>query len=142
MDKEKLIYDEAYKFLETTEIDGPKSNPLITQWILGSASWLNPDDSKTAWCGCFRGAIGVLTFTGTPSEYYRALSWKNWGKKSDIYSSPKGSTVILKRDGGYHVGLKDKISKDNIYILGGNQKNKVSIAKYKISDIVDVRISK
>lgn len=129
------------------EVPGPKSNPLIVGWINEAASWLGDDvgddDSKVAWCGCFRGSVGVITATGVPASHYRARNWLMWGKPIDHKKPAQwmpGDTIITTREGGFHVTLyAGGIGKTHVNCLGGNQSNKVCIAPIALSTIIGVR---
>jgi uncharacterized protein (TIGR02594 family) len=140
--KSARIYAEAAKFLGLKEVAGPDSHPIIKGWINQSASWLNPDDSETAWCGCFRGAIGRSTSTTAPKEFFRAKSWTTWGVEVPL-GTPKlwqqGDTVIMARPGGNHVCLLDRVEGKYAYCLGGNQNNEVNITRFPLSKITHVR---
>lgn len=131
-----------------TEVPGPKSNPLIVEWINKAAPWLGDDvgddDSQVAWCGCFRGELGVLTGTGVPRAHYRARNWLAWGKpvnekKPGLWLP--GDTIITTRAGGHHVTLLDSLvtSKWKAACLGGNQSNKVCVASIDLATIIGVR---
>lgn len=136
------IYVTALKYLGTKEVAGKGSNSKIQAWIKLAASWLDPDDSNTAWCGCFRGAIGYETATGVPSAHYRAASWANWGKSVPLATPSawqRGDTIVMTRPGGNHVCLLDRVVGKTAYCLGGNQSDAVTIAPFPISRITAVR---
>lgn len=139
----RRIYLAALEFVGVREVPGLKSNPLIEGWIKQSAQWLDGDDSKTAWCGCFRGAIGILTGTGVPPEHYRAASWAKWGRAVDVTKPQtwqQGDTIVMTRPGGNHVCLFHAIAKNGrIECLGGNQRDAVNIATFPLSRITHVR---
>ena len=137
------IYVAGLKYLCTKEIPGRKTNALIAGWIKESADWLDRDDSKTAWCGCFSGHLGMVTATGAPRAHYRARNWLDWGRPID-HENPaawqQGDTVIMSRSGGHHVCLFSALtSKTSAQFLGGNQDDKVSIAEYPLSRVIGVR---
>jgi uncharacterized protein (TIGR02594 family) len=136
------IYAAAAKHLGTAELKGKASNPKIRAWIKQAASWLDGDDSATAWCGCFRGAIGLETGTGVPRAHYRAASWATWGRPVDITKPDtwqRGDTIVMTRPGGNHVCLFDRIAGNVVYCLGGNQGDAVTIAPFPRSRITHVR---
>lgn len=143
MTADQRIHERAKLYIGTKETPGPKSTALIAQWIKQAAEWLDRDDSKTAWCGCFRGAIGYETGTGVPPAHYRAANWAKWGKpvpldRRDLWRP--GMTVVLPRSGGNHVAIyhapKDL---DRVILLGGNQADAVSLQTYSINRITAVR---
>lgn len=138
----RRIYLAALEHVGTSEVPGSKSNPKIQQWIKDAATWLDGDDSKTAWCGCFRGHLGVITGTGVPPEHYRAASWATWGTAVPL--DPKqwqpGDTIVMRRPGGNHVCLFAAVAKDGrIECLGGNQADSVNITTFPLSRITHVR---
>lgn len=138
----RRIYLAALEFIGTREVAGPKSNPRIRQWIQGAAAWLDGDDSETAWCGCFRGHLGLITGTGVVPAHYRAANWAKWGKGVPL--DPKrwqqGDTIVMTRPGGNHVCLFHAIAKDGrIECLGGNQADSVNITAFPLSRITHVR---
>lgn len=143
---ERLL-DVANFYNGVAEVPGKKSNALILGWIKEAASWLGDDvgndDSQVAWCGCFRGSVGILTGTGVPAAHYRARNWLNWGKAID-HKKPAlwlpGDTIITTRSGGFHVTLyAGGIGKTHVNCLGGNQSNKVCIAPIALNIIIGVR---
>lgn len=130
---------EARKYLGIKEWPGPKSNPEIAAMFRLAPSWLDQDDSLTAWCGIFRGTVGHLTATGIPPQHYRAASWLNWGVVVNLDDAIEGDTVVFKRAGGYHVALFNRHEDGKVWVLGGNQGNAVSIAPYARSLVRGVR---
>lgn len=121
----------AYGELGQSEVAGAKANPRILNYFKASKFW-GADDSggKNAWCGSF--VAWVMKENGhTPvKNAFRAKSWKDFGKtiKDPIF----GAIAIKSRKGGGHVGfvVGKSASGKELFILGGNQGDKVSIAKY------------
>lgn len=145
MTSSERIYQAALKYLGVAEKPGSGNNPLVEQWIKEAATWLLDDvndDSTVAWCGCFRGHLGIETMTGTPPAHYRALSWSLWGVAVPV-GTPKawrrGDTLVMPRTGGNHVTLFDRIEGSTVYALGGNQSDRVCIAAFPLSRIKYVR---
>ncbi len=141
----------AHSFLGLREVDGPQSNPTIQRMISFSASWLDKDDSKTAWCGCAVAFIHHNLGFAIPREAYRAKNWATYGapvKLNDPWSWQPGDIIVMKRTGGFHVTLfKSAVfDKENpnkppefFFARGGNQSNAFNDSRYKISDIIAVR---
>lgn len=134
-----LLYQAALKHLGVREVPGPKSHKLIQGWIKQAATWLDGDDSKTAWCGCFRGSLGLETSTGVPRAHFRALNWLAWGRPVKLEDAIQGDTVIVKRPGGAHVALLHSVSGRTLHLLGGNQGDAVTIAPYRTADLLGIR---
>ncbi len=124
----------AYGELGQSEVQGVKANPKIIQYFSASKFW-GTDDSggKNAWCGSF--VAWVMKRHGYPpvKNAYRAKSWINFGKT--IKTPIQGAIAIKSRTGGGHVGfvVGQSATGKYLYILGGNQGDKVSIARYSAS---------
>ena len=87
----------------------------------------------------FRGYLGLWTGTGVPKEHYRARQWLNWGQEVALKDAQRGDTVVTSREGGHHVALFDRVESGRVYLLGGNQGNRVSIAPFSPSVIQGIR---
>ncbi len=137
----QLLWEHAIKDLGLTEVPGPGSHPRIRQAIELAAQWLDPDDSKTAWCGCIRGLWGWETCTGMPTAHYRAVSWLNWGARVKLAEAVMGDTVVLRRPGGYHVALLKAFTPEGQYVhlLGGNQSNTTNVQRFEARLIEGIR---
>lgn len=135
-------YTLAREYLGLREQPGGGTHPLLVPMFALTPSWLDRDDSKTAWCGIFRGWLGHRASTGLPAEHYRAASWATWGRAVDL-SKPvtwqRGDTIIMTRPGGSHVCLLDRVEGQHAWCLGGNQDNAVTIARFALSRITAVR---
>ncbi len=141
-DRSRKHYALAKTFLGIKEQPGPGTHPQIQLMLDLAPSWLDQDDSKTAWCGLFRGYIGHKCGTGMPSAHYRAANWSGWGDMVDFRKPEtwvQGDTIIMTRPGGYHVCFFDRLEGGQVWCLGGNQTNAVTIAPLPLSGIVAVR---
>ena len=135
-------YDFAKQYLGLREQPGPGTNPLLVPMFDLAPDWLDQDDSETAWCGIFRGWIAHKCATGLPAEHFRAASWAKWGRAvnvADPSTWQRGDTIIMTRPGGNHVCLLDRVAGAYVHVLGGNQENAVTIAKYLRSRVTAVR---
>lgn len=135
-------YDVARQYLGIKEKPGSGTHPQIALMFALAPSWLDQDDSKTAWCGIFRGWIGQRCGTGLPPEHYRAAAWAKWGRAVDV-SKPatwqQGDTIVMTRPGGNHVCLLDRVAGQFAWVLGGNQSNSVNITRFPLSRVTHVR---
>lgn len=127
----------ARALIGTREIVGPKHNNwIVGQWAKLGASWFN--DDETPWCGLFVAsclqAVG-LAFPGK-GAFARALAWKDWGKPCP---PQLGAVAVFQREGGGHVGFLVGESATEVYVLGGNQGNMVSIMPLAKSRMVACR---
>lgn len=118
------------------EVPGPGSNARIKQAILGAASWLDSDDSKTAWCGCIMGLWCKEIGLPIPAEYYRAANWLNVGEPVELKDAQPGDIVVISRTGGNHVAL---FVDSSLTLFGGNQANAVNAASFDRSTLRGIR---
>lgn len=126
---------EAKKHIGLKEIPGPKHNPTIIGWLeyLKAPSWLDKSD-ETPWCGTLVGFCMKSNGISVPTYWMRASDWCNWGVKLD--KPIDGCVVVFTRTGGGHVGFVMGETKDGfLSVLGGNQGNAVSIAKFDKSRV-------
>lgn len=94
---------------------------------------LRLDSSEIAWCGAF---VGMCVATALPSEPMIAnqLGSRNWLKFGHSIGSPQiGAVAVFWRGSktGWqgHVGFVVGHDKTHVHVLGGNQSDKVSIAR-------------
>lgn len=118
------------------EVPGPDSNPLILHWLQedgGGKSWVK--DDATPWCGAFM--AGVFVEAGLRSVLPKGpLAAKNWLLCGEGLEAPRvGAVVVLP----HHVGLVSSWDARNVYVLGGNQGDRVCTAPFPISTVVGYR---
>lgn len=96
-------------------------------------------DDDIPWCGLAVAYAAVVAGYKPSLQPLWALSWAKWG--DDAGGPLQGSVAVKKRNGGGHVGLVHSVSRDGqtVYLLGGNQANKLSIAAYPRSVFVAFR---
>jgi uncharacterized protein (TIGR02594 family) len=133
------LYAQALRDKGLKETSGSASTPRIRRAIMEAASWLDPDDSVTAWCGCIMGLWCSEVGITPPAEYFRAANWLNIGKPVDISKAKQGDIVVLSRSGGNHVALYHSHSATHITLLGGNQKNAVNLSTYSRDSLRGIR---
>lgn len=115
------------------------NNPKILKYFeyIGH-SWVKNDE--TAWCSAF--VNYVCKKAGYQySTKLNARSWLTVGSPVDV---PRvGDVVVLWREKPDswkgHVGFFVNADKDKIYILGGNQNNRVCIAAYPKNRLLSYR---
>jgi uncharacterized protein (TIGR02594 family) len=120
---------EARKHVGLLEIKGQKHNPKIVQFFKEVGhSWVK--DDETAWCAAFLGAM--LERAGIKStRQLTARSYLNWGVP--IKEPKLGCIAVLKRGTSNwqgHAGFYLSETPQTVTLIGGNQSNSVSIAKY------------
>lgn len=117
---------EALKLVGTTEVPGPKSNPIIVGW----AKEVGADVAKvyladeTPWCGLAHAVVALRAGKGPVKDPLWALNWGNFGDYSPV--PMLGDTLVFVRrtsDGkrAGHVGLYVGEDATTYHVLGGNQ---------------------
>ncbi|EJL7832769.1 TIGR02594 family protein [Vibrio vulnificus] len=121
----------AFSEVGQAEVDGSKANPRILEYFKASKFW-GTDDSggKNAWCGSFVAWVVKQNGYEPVKNAFRAREWESFGKK--IEKPIHGAIGIKSRKGGGHVAFVVGKSHDDkyLYMLGGNQGNKVSVTRY------------
>ena len=123
-------FEIALSYYAEREIVGDVDNPTIVGWFAEIGhSWVK--DDEMAWCACFVNAC--LKRAGFPhTGKLNARSFLDYGEG---VTEPKiGDLVVLWRKGRSsvygHIGFFVREYRDYIYILGGNQNNRVCIMGY------------
>ena len=128
---------EALKLYGVTEVPGTKNNLTIMSWIKKLAfSWIK--DDETPWCGT------SLAYAATEAgvavrnpEMPRAFWWLNWGVP---VSTPMLGDVLVFNIS--HVGIYVGENTTHYFVLGGNQGNTYSIARFPKSWLKGARRTK
>lgn len=117
------------------EIKGKGSDPVIIGWAKKlNVSAVYTDDDM-AWCGVFIGGC-MLECGLTPPKGYdvmRALKYRDWGQK--VTTPALGDVISVKRFDakgnlvGGHVGIVVGEDEQAWHVLGGNQKDEVSVTR-------------
>ncbi len=130
--------DEAWREFGEAERAGAASNPRIIAMYRDAG---HPDvkNDEVAWCAAFVGAI--LERAGLrSSRSLLARSYLAWG---DALPKPRiGAIAVLSRGSDPsqgHVGFWLAERDDWVLVLGGNQGNAVSVARYPKSRLLAVR---
>ncbi|NAS30944.1 TIGR02594 family protein [Flavobacteriaceae bacterium R38] len=136
MDKIQL----ALSQFGVTEVPGIVDNPQIVAYF----HELGFDGSKlkdeTAWCSAFANWIAKKS----GYEYTGKLNARSWLSVGESTDQPQlGDVVILWRESPEswkgHVGFYIKETQRYVYILGGNQNNKVNIRAYPKNRVLDYK---
>ena len=118
---------EARQHIGLSEIPGKAHNPTIQNWLRSLTAWWS--DDETAWCGTFVAYCCRVGGRDVPKNWFRALSWADAGTRLD--EPAYGCIAVFSRVGGGHVGfVVGRDREGNIMVLGGNQGNRVSIARF------------
>lgn len=128
-------YEIAKKELGVSEKAGSAHNPRIVEYH--SYTTLKATDDETPWCSSF--VTWCLEKSGIKSTKSAwARSYLDWGTKIDV--PYEGCVVIFSRNKtSGHVGFFVKEDSKNIFVLGGNQGDEVSIKPYSKKDFLGYR---
>jgi uncharacterized protein (TIGR02594 family) len=125
------ILVEALKHYGVAETKGPKHNPVVLAWAKrlapDVAAWFNNDEYP--WCALFLSAVCSDLGLPVPAGWnaVRAMGFLTWG---DAAQTPMlGDVLVFRREGGGHVGLYVGEDDEAYHVLGGNQGDRVSIAR-------------
>lgn len=110
------------------EVLGDGANPRVMEYL--STVMIKATDDVTPWCSAFVNWCMVQTgVAGTNSA--ASASWMRWGEEISEDSISQGDIIgFVRPDGSGHVGFFHKKEPDGFVILGGNQNDAVSIAKF------------
>jgi uncharacterized protein (TIGR02594 family) len=131
--------DLARDFIGVREIRGAQHNPEIIEWFKESGhGWIK--DDETAWCAAFANAmLERVDIKGTNSV--AARSFLDWGR--ELKKPKPGALAVFWRGNknGWqgHVGFYVGETATHVQVLGGNQKDAVSIASYDKDQLLGYR---
>lgn len=126
----------AMELYGTTEIVGPKNNPVIMGWANEVGLGTIYKEDVTPWCGLFMAVIMKRAFREPVKDPLYALNWNTFGTK--IIQPMLGDILTFTRKNGGHVGLYVGEDIAAYHVLGGNQGDRVSIvriAKERLSEV-------
>lgn len=132
---------EARKMIGTHETLGNKDNPEVVK-LFQDAGHSEVVHDETPWCAAFVGAMLKRSgHSGTGSLW--ALDYEKWGQKLNDLAVGAIATKKRKNEAGKiiggHVFFVVGWEHDNVYALGGNQQDSVSIQEYPRSVITALR---
>lgn len=142
----------ARQYIGTREIPGGRHNPLVVGWTQMFASWVH--DDETAWCGVFAGFVAhSMGFALPGPEKWRVLQARRWltiGQPVRLREANGNCVVVFKRGKGEqpgpdvldapgHVAIFESHDDRDVTVIGGNQRNRVSRARYSIKNVLGVR---
>lgn len=130
-------YDIAQRFVGLKETPGATSNPAILAMLQLDGTW--PKDDVVPWCSAFANWVAWLLRLPR-SKSLAAKSWLAVGRPIPLEQAEAfNDVVVLTRDGGGHVGFFAKLDGANVWILGGNQSDAVSVAPFPKNRVLGVR---
>ena len=130
-------FQAASRFIGVAETKGALDNPQILAMLKLDGAW--PEHDEVPWCSAFCNYICWLL--GLPrSGSLAARSWLTVGEAIELHEAIADSDiVVLSRDGGGHVGFFSSCTATEVELLGGNQGDKVCLARFPIDRIIGVR---
>lgn len=141
-------YDLAQRFVGFKETPGAASNPAVLAMLKLDGEW--PKDDSVPWCSAFTNYVAWLLRLPR-SKSLAARSWLTVGTPIGLLDAKPGfDVVILQRGDGVqpsadvlaapgHVGWFAGLEGDQVLVLGGNQGDAVSIARFPKTRVLGVR---
>lgn len=128
----------AYALNGTKEFAGSANSPTILGWAKKIGGWIASfyKEDSIPWCGLF--VAHCMKEAGFPVKQ-DALSALGWAKYERSCEPCLGAIMVFKRPGGGHVGFYVGEDHEAYHILGGNQKDMVSVARVEKGRHVDTR---
>jgi uncharacterized protein (TIGR02594 family) len=142
-------YDLATRYVGIAELSGAKHHPLI-QWWLSLCNLGTDVSDETPWCSAFLNGI-AWELRLPRSKSAAARSWLTVGTPVSLEEArPEYDIVIFKRGLGPqpgpdvlnapgHVALFGRLDTAWVEVLGGNQSNAVTVARFPRADVLGVR---
>ncbi|MCA3573355.1 MAG: TIGR02594 family protein [Aestuariivirga sp.] len=131
----------ARSYLGTKELKGSADNPKIMEmYRTVGHHWVEHDE--VAWCAAFVGhCLEKAGFAST--RKLNARSYLTWGEKvAGLEQAKEGDIVIFTRGTSAatgHVAFFLKAAGTQIEVLGGNQSDGVTVARYAKSRLLGIR---
>jgi len=141
-------FDIAQRFIGMEEIPGQKNNPAILAMLTLDQAW--PENDEVPWCSGFVNYVAWLLRLPR-SKSLMARSWLQVGRPISFGDATHGNdVVILKRGSGNqpgpevtnapgHVGFYAGRDGVDIFLLGGNQNDSVSVGRYDSARVLGIR---
>ena len=135
----RKVYDLALKELGTYEwAEG--DNPVVLKYYADAGNPQIKHDS-VPWCAAFVGAM-INRAGGRPTYELLARSYLEWGTVVKWEDARPGDVIVFQRGNSSwqgHVAFFEKWNGKYVQVLGGNQRDRVSQAKYLKSKILGIR---
>lgn len=144
-------YDLAQRFVGMKELKLAGQHHPFIQWALTLCGFPADTPDETPWCSAFINAVAWLLRLPR-SKSAAARSWLTIGVPvAGIEAAIVGNDVVILKRGGPnepgpevlnargHVGLFAGIDGSAVLVLGGNQGDAVSIARFDAAQVLGVR---
>lgn len=136
---------EALKIFGTAETPGPGNNPSILAWAKATGQEKVYRADSTAWCGLTMAYVALQAGWDLPVNPLGARNWLGWGVEVPKDKPCLGDIVVFWRGSlkGYqgHVAMYvgENVANGTVWVLGGNQLDKVCIEPKPKTRILGVR---
>lgn len=144
------LFERAQRFVgEVHEVPGDQDHPLI-QWWLSLCGFGFDVHDEVSWCSAFiNGCAWDLRLPRSKSAMAR--SWLGVGVPTTLDQATSDNCIVILKRGPSpqpgpeisnapgHVGLFAGREGSVVLVLGGNQGNQVSIARFNVADVLGVR---
>ena len=131
---------EAERLQGIREIPGSESSPDIMAWAARQAPWIRAiyTADEVPWCGLFAAHCVSTAGLPLPKNPLSALAWADWG--IPLRRPSLGAVAVFRRAGGGHVGfIVAESPEGDLHVLGGNQSDRVSTARFSRERLVGMR---
>lgn len=119
--------------LETLGWHETRDYARLRAWLKRDGKTLGDPDSLP-WCGDWVETSTRIALPGEPlpgalgENCYWARNWLLWGRS---VAPGVGTVLVFGRDGGGHVGFAIGQDDDELFVLGGNQSDRVCVSRLK-----------
>lgn len=133
------VINEALALHGTLEAPGAADNPVILGWAkeVGKDVAAVYGADSIPWCGLLVAVVCRRAGKPVIAGPLWARNWARWGQKADKASL--GDVLVFQRPGGGHVGFYIAEDESAYHVLGGNQSDRVSIARIAKSRCIAAR---
>lgn len=118
-----------------------RDHPRILEYLASTSGPSTRDE--TPWCAAFVGwCLRAVGIDGTGRRLAR--SYMQWGREDLVHERPRlGAVTVLWRGSAAgtlgHVGFFVGRDAESVWLLGGNQANRVSVAPYPLRRVLGYR---
>lgn len=131
-------FELAQRFVGVKEIPGTTSSSLVLAMLQLDDPW--PKDDAVPWCSAFVNFICWLLRLPR-SKSLAARSWLGVGQPIPLVDAEVGFDIVVFSRGttGGHVGFFAGKAEGMVFVLGGNQGDKVCVEPFNDSRVLGVR---
>lgn len=116
---------EALKLHGVEEFAGEKNSPEVLSWARELDLPAYNADS-IPWCGLYCAIVAKRAGKPVVKDPLWAANWLKWGSPCE---PELGAVAVFSREGGNHVAIIVGEDSTHYHVIGGNQKDSVSISR-------------